>query len=810
MAAAGETTSNQSAAGSATASAVALEMAHGSQGAGRVTFPAFALQAHKEHASGRLGLKIGDMLRLEGVWIPGEANRGGTIEPFDVDQHKYINPNSYNRKTQWHAFNTRTNKSGWVRARTVQLAHEGGGGGNSRYSTSVNLTEKHVQKLREQFNQMDLDGSGTLAANELHMGLVGAGHKVTMKQCKALVAAVDHDEDQTVDFDEFCEIVRLRMEAARHKKRRVWDRAATKIQRTFRRWQWSRTVPPIVVGPALITWANVWKEQGENTPPVLLEQAMQSQERLREEQWKEMERRELERKQAQERRQAEQAAAELAVHRGIVAKESTADILGAVVDRMVLEMAHEALKQEPPPPEIRVSVKRAGATNPGGDDAGESEGSGEAKRQQPTGRAATKKRDFSEKNRSALVKVLKNSSLLSAEDKRIAMEEAAKIKSQQDRSFFLLALIRPCRLGERTGRLEASIEMSGFSDDEEYGEHEREKYVAVVNEWGKLKGMNKSTAIEALEACTSHAVAGQLLQAVIAGASPYKLLAIANISESKSSAMQLEEEVDETKDYGDADSPVPKRLIESLREALKDRKDCKLGYAQHAAASYAAKGVTTTLQGTQLALSIIMDFEAEDIRQTAFTPKHKNVWKPEERKALVRFIKSDCGLSARQIPAAVRVIERSKFKTDTWQLFIPHLPRVLSKKAQNAAAAASSASSVASGSVDPSSSASASDRSAAISAAQSNEVLDREQKHAIKLAIGKAKSMADIVLILASAIRGESAAEILAALGAASDTSRLLESQKDLILSALKGSHLISNATSKQVAIETISCKECA
>ena len=65
------------------------------------------------------------------------------------------------------------------------------GGSNSRYSTTVTLTEKHVEKLQEQFNQMDLDGSGTLAANELHMGLVGAGHKVTMKQCRALVAAVE-------------------------------------------------------------------------------------------------------------------------------------------------------------------------------------------------------------------------------------------------------------------------------------------------------------------------------------------------------------------------------------------------------------------------------------------------------------------------------------------------------------------------------------------------------------------------------------------------------------------------------------------
>ena len=58
-------------------------------------------------------------------------------------------------------------------------------------------------KLKATFDELDSDGSGTIAADELSSALRKLGYNVPAKQCEALLKKVDQDNDGQVSFDEF-------------------------------------------------------------------------------------------------------------------------------------------------------------------------------------------------------------------------------------------------------------------------------------------------------------------------------------------------------------------------------------------------------------------------------------------------------------------------------------------------------------------------------------------------------------------------------------------------------------------------------
>ncbi|KAL6567691.1 hypothetical protein OROGR_001359 [Orobanche gracilis] len=66
-----------------------------------------------------------------------------------------------------------------------------------------NLSAKERQGLKQMFNNMDTDGSGTITCEELRTGLIKLGSNLSEQEIQLLMEAVDIDKNGTIDFDEF-------------------------------------------------------------------------------------------------------------------------------------------------------------------------------------------------------------------------------------------------------------------------------------------------------------------------------------------------------------------------------------------------------------------------------------------------------------------------------------------------------------------------------------------------------------------------------------------------------------------------------
>ncbi|KAL0360501.1 UNVERIFIED_CONTAM: Calcium-dependent protein kinase [Sesamum radiatum] len=66
-----------------------------------------------------------------------------------------------------------------------------------------NLSEEEIKGLRQMFNNMDTDGSGTITYEELRTGLSKLGSKLSEAEIKQLMEAADVDKNGTIDYIEF-------------------------------------------------------------------------------------------------------------------------------------------------------------------------------------------------------------------------------------------------------------------------------------------------------------------------------------------------------------------------------------------------------------------------------------------------------------------------------------------------------------------------------------------------------------------------------------------------------------------------------
>ena len=69
------------------------------------------------------------------------------------------------------------------------------------------LTEEQVEEYREAFEIFDKDGSGTITVEELRQVIVSLGQKCSLKQAKDMIAEVDTDKNETIEFDEFVQMM---------------------------------------------------------------------------------------------------------------------------------------------------------------------------------------------------------------------------------------------------------------------------------------------------------------------------------------------------------------------------------------------------------------------------------------------------------------------------------------------------------------------------------------------------------------------------------------------------------------------------
>ncbi|KAM6543647.1 hypothetical protein CsatB_008094 [Cannabis sativa] len=66
-----------------------------------------------------------------------------------------------------------------------------------------NLSEEEIHGLKQMFNNMDTDGSGTITIEELKTGLSRLGSKLSEAEIQQLMEAADVDRNGTVEYDEF-------------------------------------------------------------------------------------------------------------------------------------------------------------------------------------------------------------------------------------------------------------------------------------------------------------------------------------------------------------------------------------------------------------------------------------------------------------------------------------------------------------------------------------------------------------------------------------------------------------------------------
>ncbi|KAF8022664.1 hypothetical protein BT93_F0242 [Corymbia citriodora subsp. variegata] len=68
---------------------------------------------------------------------------------------------------------------------------------------ALNLSEEEIKGLRQMFNNMDTDGSGTITFEEFKSGLTRLGSKLAEPEIRQLMDAVDVDKSGTIDYTEF-------------------------------------------------------------------------------------------------------------------------------------------------------------------------------------------------------------------------------------------------------------------------------------------------------------------------------------------------------------------------------------------------------------------------------------------------------------------------------------------------------------------------------------------------------------------------------------------------------------------------------
>ncbi|KAF7829530.1 Calcium-dependent protein kinase 29 [Senna tora] len=66
-----------------------------------------------------------------------------------------------------------------------------------------NLSEEEIKGLKQMFNNMDTDGSGTITLDELKTGLTKLGSKLNESEIQQLLDAADVDKNGTIDYYEF-------------------------------------------------------------------------------------------------------------------------------------------------------------------------------------------------------------------------------------------------------------------------------------------------------------------------------------------------------------------------------------------------------------------------------------------------------------------------------------------------------------------------------------------------------------------------------------------------------------------------------
>lgn len=72
----------------------------------------------------------------------------------------------------------------------------------------IDFDDEELRQLRSYFNSLDEDGSGAIGVDELEDPLIALGLVENRQQVAQIVAMVDEDGSQQIEFDEFLSIIK--------------------------------------------------------------------------------------------------------------------------------------------------------------------------------------------------------------------------------------------------------------------------------------------------------------------------------------------------------------------------------------------------------------------------------------------------------------------------------------------------------------------------------------------------------------------------------------------------------------------------
>lgn len=87
----------------------------------------------------------------------------------------------------------------------------GRGGRQQQQQQRQGLDEEQLEELREAFKLFDTEHSGTVDARELKAALRALGFEVKKDDVRRMLQDVGKDPSQPIDFNEFCEMMKVRM-----------------------------------------------------------------------------------------------------------------------------------------------------------------------------------------------------------------------------------------------------------------------------------------------------------------------------------------------------------------------------------------------------------------------------------------------------------------------------------------------------------------------------------------------------------------------------------------------------------------------
>jgi hypothetical protein len=101
-------------------------------------------------------------------------------------------------------------------AASAAAAEGGSGEGRQRREdaekgVSVSHTEMHRSEIREAFDLIDTDGSGSIDAKELKVAMRALGFEPKKEEIKKMISDIDKDGSGTIDFSEFLEMMTAKM-----------------------------------------------------------------------------------------------------------------------------------------------------------------------------------------------------------------------------------------------------------------------------------------------------------------------------------------------------------------------------------------------------------------------------------------------------------------------------------------------------------------------------------------------------------------------------------------------------------------------